>query len=72
MNEFFFKRSKEALDVGVVETGSSAGETRQHPPSRQLTLIGVGGVLGEFNRSSQRVSELMIADRQTLLQVFSN
>ena len=35
VNEFFFKRSKEAFNIGVVQAGSGAGKTWLHSSGRR-------------------------------------
>ena len=63
VDQLFFKRSPKAFHTGVIEASPFSSEARQHLLNCKLTLIGVRGVLGEFNRSLQHVSEVMIAER---------
>ena len=66
-----FERCEERLDHCVVVTVTAARHTLGDVIGVQLGSKSIAGVLGEFNRSSQHVSEVMIADCRVLLQASS-
>ncbi len=55
IDQLFLERRPKAFHTSVIQAGTFSSETRLHLLSCKLTLIGVRGVLGEFNRSMQHL-----------------